>query len=177
MLASRKGEEEALCAICADGTSVEPNVIVFCERCDMAVHQLCYGIEEIPSGEAAPRMKASQFVGTSCFRGQYCSCGNDRSCSQWTSRHLSQQTQSPSSMADAHVHIGPWQSACPQEGHPQCNPPLQRPLAKCNNIKQCTLKQDADQRVFLFLLCGRMQPLVIGVQLTVRRSGEHSLDM
>ena len=51
MLASRKGEEEALCAICADGTSVEPNVIVFCERCDMAVHQLCYGIEQIPSGE------------------------------------------------------------------------------------------------------------------------------
>ena len=56
MLASRKGEEEALCAICADGTSVEPNVIVFCERCDMAVHQLCYGIEQIPSGEAAPAL-------------------------------------------------------------------------------------------------------------------------
>lgn len=51
MLASRKGEEEALCAICADGTSVDPNVIVFCERCDLAVHQLCYGIEQIPSGE------------------------------------------------------------------------------------------------------------------------------
>ena len=53
MLASRSGEEEALCAFCADGTSVDPNVIVFCERCDMAVHQLCYGIEQIPSGAAA----------------------------------------------------------------------------------------------------------------------------
>ena len=50
MLASRKGEEEALCAICSDGSSVDPNVIVFCERCDMAVHQLCYGIEQIPAG-------------------------------------------------------------------------------------------------------------------------------
>lgn len=60
MLASRKGEEEALCAICADGTSVDPNVIVFCERCDMAVHQLCYGIEQIPSGAAARPINAMQ---------------------------------------------------------------------------------------------------------------------
>lgn len=49
-LASRKEDEEALCAICADGLSAEPNFIVFCERCDLAVHQRCYGIEEIPSG-------------------------------------------------------------------------------------------------------------------------------
>ena len=51
MLASRRGEEEALCAVCAEGHSVDANVIVFCERCDLAVHQLCYGIEHIPSGE------------------------------------------------------------------------------------------------------------------------------
>ena len=55
MLASRKGEEEALCAICSDGSSVDPDVIVFCERCDMAVHQLCYGIEQIPAG-GSPRL-------------------------------------------------------------------------------------------------------------------------
>ena len=51
MLASRRGEEEALCAVCAEGHSVDANVIVFCERCDLAVHQLCYGIEHIPAGE------------------------------------------------------------------------------------------------------------------------------
>jgi hypothetical protein len=49
-IASRKEDEEALCAVCSGGLSVEPNFIVFCERCDLAVHQQCYGIEEIPPG-------------------------------------------------------------------------------------------------------------------------------
>ncbi|EFJ52654.1 hypothetical protein VOLCADRAFT_47045, partial [Volvox carteri f. nagariensis] len=36
------------CAICGDGLSVDPNMIVFCERCDIAVHQHCYGSEVRP---------------------------------------------------------------------------------------------------------------------------------
>lgn len=28
-----------------------PNQIVFCERCDVAVHQHCYGIATVPDGE------------------------------------------------------------------------------------------------------------------------------
>ncbi|KAG1679166.1 hypothetical protein FOA52_000522 [Chlamydomonas sp. UWO 241] len=47
----RKDDEEAVCAICADGESVEPNQILFCERCDVSVHQHCYGVPEIPDGE------------------------------------------------------------------------------------------------------------------------------
>ena len=47
----RIGDEEALCAICGDGTSLDPNMIVFCERCDVAVHQRCYGVDTIPAGE------------------------------------------------------------------------------------------------------------------------------
>ena len=46
----RGEEDEAYCAVCGDGSSVEPNMIVFCERCDLAVHQNCYGIGEIPQG-------------------------------------------------------------------------------------------------------------------------------
>ncbi len=52
LFASREGDEDALCAICCSGRSVDPNLIVFCERCDIAVHQQCYGVVEIPEGEA-----------------------------------------------------------------------------------------------------------------------------
>ncbi|EIE21488.1 hypothetical protein COCSUDRAFT_8821, partial [Coccomyxa subellipsoidea C-169] len=44
----RKEDEEALCAVCGGGLSAAPNYIVFCERCDVAVHQHCYGITDIP---------------------------------------------------------------------------------------------------------------------------------
>lgn len=47
----RDPEEEAVCAVCGDGFSAEPNVIVFCERCDVAVHQNCYSVPEIPDTE------------------------------------------------------------------------------------------------------------------------------
>ena len=39
---------------CAHPTSAAaepPNQIVFCERCDVAVHQNCYGIAVVPEGE------------------------------------------------------------------------------------------------------------------------------
>lgn len=48
--ADRGEDEEALCAVCAGGASAEPNRIVYCDRCDLAVHQTCYGVEEIPEG-------------------------------------------------------------------------------------------------------------------------------
>lgn len=53
VVACRKEDEEALCAVCSGGLSVAPNYIVFCERCDVAVHQHCYGISDIPPGEHA----------------------------------------------------------------------------------------------------------------------------
>ena len=40
-----------LCAVCGDGTSVPADQIVFCDRCNVAVHQRCYGLSEIPAGE------------------------------------------------------------------------------------------------------------------------------
>ena len=49
-LAVRTEEEEAMCAVCSGGLSIAPNLIVFCERCDIAVHQKCYGVDDIPAG-------------------------------------------------------------------------------------------------------------------------------
>lgn len=39
------------CAICGGGDSDNANAIVFCDGCDIAVHQECYGIVFIPEGQ------------------------------------------------------------------------------------------------------------------------------
>ena len=43
--------EDALCCVCGGGESEYPNEIIFCERCEMCVHQQCYGVTNIPEGE------------------------------------------------------------------------------------------------------------------------------
>jgi len=50
-LAARAGDEDAMCAVCGFGESAPPNLIVFCERCDVAVHQGCYGVGVVPEHE------------------------------------------------------------------------------------------------------------------------------
>ena len=45
------GEDEEVCAICLQPDSEPPNQIVFCENCDMAVHQKCYDVPVIPEGD------------------------------------------------------------------------------------------------------------------------------
>ncbi|KAK3390935.1 origin recognition complex subunit 4 C-terminus-domain-containing protein [Podospora didyma] len=44
-------EDGEVCSICAKPDSVPGNEIVFCEICDMAVHQKCYGLAVIPEGD------------------------------------------------------------------------------------------------------------------------------
>ncbi|KAG7344241.1 PHD-finger domain containing protein [Nitzschia inconspicua] len=41
----------AVCSICDDGEVTPENQILFCEACNVAVHQLCYGIEKVPDGD------------------------------------------------------------------------------------------------------------------------------
>jgi hypothetical protein len=33
-----------------DGEVYEENDIIYCDNCDVAVHQLCYGVENVPEG-------------------------------------------------------------------------------------------------------------------------------
>ena len=47
----KEGQEDAVCMCCFDGSSLEGNRIMFCDGCNAAVHQACYGVSEIPEGD------------------------------------------------------------------------------------------------------------------------------
>ncbi|CAG2249068.1 JADE3 [Mytilus edulis] len=43
-------DEDIVCEVCRSPESEECNEMVFCDGCDICVHQACYGIQKIPEG-------------------------------------------------------------------------------------------------------------------------------
>lgn len=48
---SDDGEDDEVCALCSKPDSKAGNQILFCDGCDLAVHQKCYGVPRIPRGD------------------------------------------------------------------------------------------------------------------------------
>ena len=43
-------DENTVCDVCQLPESEEGNEMVFCDGCNLCVHQICYGIRVIPEG-------------------------------------------------------------------------------------------------------------------------------
>lgn len=47
-------DENVICDVCRSPDSEEANEMVFCDNCNICVHQACYGITTIPPGSKQP---------------------------------------------------------------------------------------------------------------------------
>eukprot|EP01035_Chromulina_nebulosa_P019221 gene19221-25072_t len=43
-------DDTVVCGICLDGNVYDNNEILFCDKCNIPVHQTCYGVDTIPEG-------------------------------------------------------------------------------------------------------------------------------
>ena len=44
-------DEFVVCAVCFDNSSPEENPVLYCDRCNLTVHRICYGLQAVPDGD------------------------------------------------------------------------------------------------------------------------------
>lgn len=60
-------DENVICDVCRSPDSEEANEMVFCDSCNICVHQACYGITAIPSGKKKKKKKSKIFKKNNLF--------------------------------------------------------------------------------------------------------------
>jgi len=55
-------DENVICDVCRSPDSEEANEMVFCDNCNICVHQACYGITTIPSGKLSRILLAGELI-------------------------------------------------------------------------------------------------------------------
>ncbi len=51
LITARLAFDDDVCDICRGGESLDGDVLLCCERCEVWVHQACYGVHSVPSGD------------------------------------------------------------------------------------------------------------------------------
>ena len=49
--AGADSDEYVVCAVCFDSSSPEDNPVLYCDRCNLTVHKICYGLQSVPDGD------------------------------------------------------------------------------------------------------------------------------
>lgn len=76
-------DENVICDVCRSPDSEEANEMVFCDSCNICVHQACYGITTIPSGKSCTKKKKKLVVQTKCVSFEifpHCICSHPHIC-------------------------------------------------------------------------------------------------
>lgn len=69
----RDPSSSALCSVCNDGEYDSDNVILFCNGCNAAVHQQCYGVAHAPHGPWLCRRCEARESNVVCYFGVWLS--------------------------------------------------------------------------------------------------------
>lgn len=109
-------DEDIVCDVCHSPDSEENNEMVFCDGCNMCVHQACYGIEKIPKGNW---LCSPCTFGGSNFRPECVLCPNTNGAMKPTKNYRNW----------AHVSCALW---IPETGFG--NPDKMEPIVNLNHI-------------------------------------------
>jgi len=122
-------EDELMCAVCGDGTTVEGDELLNCASCDVSVHQKCYGVLRVPQGKwqcqacqdgvrGRPRCELCPVE-----RGAFWRCGGQRFCHPycvlWTCGKTPEPLPNATAFAD-HLADIMWSSLDPDMKGKSC---------------------------------------------------------